>query len=220
MSTEHRALNYSQEFIGGLSSFLAIGYLDLSYNVDLSLEHLRPLARAHLLELYLGGDDRLASDRPCILRVVPNVWVLNGEYVTAHERRLAERSGKCNDDTELPPWYTGTKIRESGCEPLDETDGPSESRSFWEKEQTEGEREVGGTQHQSEMFSAFYPEYRDMSRQGRLAREFFEDVVWKLPCRYWQDEVGAVNHSGSSLAKKTPQALLFVHRYCLFPLPC
>lgn len=181
--TEYRVLNHSQEFIGGLSSFLAIGYLDISYNANLSLEHLRPLARAHLLELYLGGDNRLASDRPFILRVIPNVWVLNGEYVTKHERKLAERLGGCNDGHELLAWYRRTKIRGPGCEPLNTADGLWKNQTFGGKVLPKGESQAQETQQQSETFSVLHPEYRDMSRQSRLAREFFEDVVWKLPCR-------------------------------------
>lgn len=180
-----------------------MGYLDLSFNADLSLERLRPLARAHVLELYLGGDSSPAPDRLCILKAVPNVWVLNGEYVTAYERRLADHLDWLNNDdgsdcnsnhAKLQRWHVeGAKCTALGPESLDETGGSRDTRDSFEGEgRTQGHHRQKRTRRQ-EMFNALHPEYRDLDRQGHLAREFFEDVVWKLPSRY---SIGKAGYEG------------------------
>ncbi|CAM9239081.1 unnamed protein product, partial [Ectocarpus sp. 12 AP-2014] len=76
------------ESLGGLSRVMALGYLNLSSNF-IPLDGLRPLARAHILELFLGNG-RSSEERRRTLCALPNLWVLDDEFVTAEERRIAD----------------------------------------------------------------------------------------------------------------------------------
>ncbi|CAN0538545.1 unnamed protein product, partial [Ectocarpus sp. 12 AP-2014] len=72
------------ESLGGLSRVMALGYLNLSRNF-IPLDGLRPLARAHILELFLGSG-RSSEERRRTLCALPNLWALDDEFVTAEER--------------------------------------------------------------------------------------------------------------------------------------
>ncbi|KAG5186743.1 hypothetical protein JKP88DRAFT_138786, partial [Tribonema minus] len=110
-SNELWLLDFSRNCISqieDLSKFAALGSVDLSHN-DLSWVALRALARTHVLQLNVAGNPKLqppanagagghGSDtstetkratRSAVLATLPLVWVLNGEFVTAAERKAA-----------------------------------------------------------------------------------------------------------------------------------
>lgn len=165
----------AQETLGGLSSFMALGYLSLSDN-DTPLECLRPLARAHILELCLG---RGRSERRRIVLLLPNVWVLDEEYVTADERRFADgfdqtrRSEASNGGDHLYAWNDA--CWKPVADNSEDNRGGNEPRIFSHKDKPNAQRQKT---------SGCCLEYQDLERHGRRTREFFQNVVWKLPCRY------------------------------------
>lgn len=163
----------TQESIEGLSWPLAIGYLDLSHN-DLPLKTLRPLERSSVLELYLG--DGIDINRRRVLRLVPGAWVLNGEFVEERERFLAEALDSSDE-----------RARERKSSPRHEGQTPLLGEFGLDVEE-HGDGEMGVRQglrrDKQQNFSIGHPEYRDMRQQGRLAREFLENVLWKVPSRY------------------------------------
>lgn len=158
---------------------MALGYLNLSSN-PLPLESLRPLAHTHILELYLG-DDRSPDERRRTLSLLPNLWVLDEEFVTARERRIAEDN------------YHHVEAGSAGGIQLlltrSDSSTPVKARGFGDRSDCRAEcstspDEVQSHQSPQPKNGPFYRSaYGDLERQGRLARGFFEDVVWKLPSR-------------------------------------
>lgn len=149
---------------------MAIGYLNLCHN-NLSLESLRPITRAHVLELYLGKD--LGADRLAILCLVPGVWVLDGEYVRDHERRVAEGLEHCEHDN-------------VGVESLNGPVQVSKRALRQEANEHQDESKPDGDEYELRRmhnFSVYDSEFRDMTQQGHLIQEFFQTAVWKVPCR-------------------------------------
>ena len=167
-----------QESIQGLSSLMALGYLNLSNN-PLSLEDLRPLAHAHILELLLGSV-RSGEDRRRTLSLLPNVWVLDNEYVTAREHRTAEDDyalgAEERTDHLLRTWNDSPlsrspeKLRDGGGVGGRHSDSRKEVRNS--HQQTHPKTERGGGSG-----------FGSLETQGRQARDFFESVLWKLPSR-------------------------------------
>ncbi|CAN0011132.1 unnamed protein product, partial [Choristocarpus tenellus] len=83
------ASNNRLESLPGIASFDVLGHLDLSGNC-IPLEALQPLVSIHILELSIAGNPAAeVANRSTILRLLPYLWVLDGEYVTAEERRRA-----------------------------------------------------------------------------------------------------------------------------------
>lgn len=155
---------------------MALGYLNLASN-PLPLESLRPLARAHILELHLGNGHS-AENRERMLSLLPNLWVLDEEFVNARERRIAEdtyhhvEAGAgggiqlllTQADSAPPDKATGFQDRDGLLA------GISASQ-----EGVPGEPPNNG--------SSCASAYGDLTRQGRHARKFYEEVVWRLPSR-------------------------------------
>lgn len=151
---------------------MAVGYLNLSSN-SIPLEGLRPLARTHILELCLGGSGSSAENRRDILGLLPNVWVLDGEYVTAQERCAADGYDKSNprgvDNGHLLGEERNDLIRK-----------PESQRR--QDDAKGGRRRSQHTSGGSNDRRTGQQEYRDLLQQGHQTKEFFENVVWKLPC--------------------------------------
>lgn len=159
-----------QESLEGLSSLMALGYINLSSN-PLPLEALRPLAHAHILELFLGRT-RSGEERRRTLGFVPNVWVLDDEYVTARERRAAEDdyslgAGERNDHL-LRTWSNSSLPRSS--EKRRDTETKNEVRTSHQRSRQKNE--LGGGSG-----------FGSLETQGRLAFELYENIVWTLPSR-------------------------------------
>ncbi|CAM9133396.1 unnamed protein product, partial [Hapterophycus canaliculatus] len=167
------------ESIGGLSSVMALGYLNLSSN-PLPLESLRPLAQTHILELYLGNDGS-PEERRRTLSLLPNLWVLDEEFVTARERRIAEDS-----------YHHAEKGGGGGIQLLltrIDSSIPDKARGL--QDHCDSRADMSAS---PEKVSSHHPlqrrngpngrsAYGDLERQGRNARGFFEDVLWRLPSR-------------------------------------
>eukprot|EP00903_Cladosiphon_okamuranus_P007612 g7381.t1 len=151
---------------------MALGYLNLSSN-PLPLEALRPLAYAHILELFLGSV-RVGETRRRTLGLLPNVWVLDDEYVTARERRVAEED--YSHGTEEKAWNNSSmlrspeKRRDDGGAPGRHINSRNQARTNHERAQPNTEPSGGSG-------------YGSMETQGRHARDFYENVMWKLPSR-------------------------------------
>ncbi|OQR92943.1 hypothetical protein ACHHYP_03068 [Achlya hypogyna] len=77
-----------------LSSCLALGYLGLRGN-ELTFKDLVPLRDVHIVELHLADNASLVSDgdatayRLTVAALLPNVWSLDGHFITAAERLRA-----------------------------------------------------------------------------------------------------------------------------------
>eukprot|EP00752_Nemacystus_decipiens_P002990 g2774.t1 len=169
---------FGQESVEGLSTLMALGYLNLSGN-PFPLEALRPLAHAHILELFLGSA-RSGEERRRALALLPNVWVLDDEYVTARERRAAEddysHGAQDWNGHLLRTWNESTLPRSpeklgdgggTGNRDVDSRDGVRASQQPSQPKKGPG----GG------------PGFGSLETQGRQVREFYDDVVWKLPSR-------------------------------------
>lgn len=171
----------TQESFGGLSSFMALGYLNLSSN-SLPLESLRPLAYMHVLELFLG-DDRPTQERRRTLGLLPNLWVLDNEFVNAKERCVAEgdfsRGGTARNDHLLLTWKVSSSLDKSeelrddgGIKCVQPTGTVSQKALRVSRQRTkkkEGPRSGSG--------------FGGLESQGHHVREFYENVLWKLPSR-------------------------------------
>lgn len=176
-----------QESLQGLSSLMALGYLNLSSNL-LPLEGLRPLAHAHILELFLGST-RPGQERRRTLGLLPNVWVLDDEYVTARERRAAEDdyshgAGERNDHL-LRTWNDASLLRSPGK--LRDNNGGGRRINNRKQLRISHQRpqqikELGGRSG-----------FGSLEIQGRQVREFYENVVWKLPSRWGIWETSCCN---------------------------
>lgn len=155
---------------------MAVGYLNLCSN-NIPLEGLRPLARTHVLELCLGSSGSSAEKRRDVLGLLPNVWVLEGEYVTAQERCAADgydQPSPCNDGV-----GNGRLLGEGRNDLVQKTENRrrlGDARGGGRG----GRLQSGGGQNRE---GVGQQEYRHLSQQGRQTKEFFENVVWKLPCR-------------------------------------
>lgn len=168
-----------QESVEGLSSLMALGYLNLSSN-PLPLEGLRPLAHAHILELFLGTV-RSGQERRRALGLLPNVWVLDDEYVTAIERRAAEddysHGAGERGDYLLRTWNDPSLLRSR--EKLRDDDGAGARHVDVGKyvrpnhQPPQQKQEPGGGSG-----------FGSLETQGRQVREFYENIVWKLPSRW------------------------------------
>lgn len=163
-----------QGSVDGLSSLMALGYLNLSSN-PLPLEALRPLAHAHILELFLGSV-RAGEARRRTLGLLPNVWVLDDEYVTARERRAAEEdyshgAGERNDHF-LRTWNDSSLLR---SQEKPRGDSGARGRHIDHRNQVR-------TSHQQTQPGGGSG-FGSLETQGRQSRDFYENVVWKLPSR-------------------------------------
>ena len=98
--------------LDGIASFGALGRLDLGHN-KLGWEEVQRLAPMHVVELTLAGNSALrrapgggggggaqaarrlstVEYRQHVLRLLPLVWVLDGEFVTVEERAAARAAG-------------------------------------------------------------------------------------------------------------------------------
>ncbi len=167
----------SQESIRGLSSLMALGYLNLSNN-PLPVENLRPLARAHILELFLGSG-RSPQERRRTVGFLPNLWVLDDEFVTAQERHTAEddyaHEGGGADDQLLLTW-NAPSLSEKAKETCGRDRRHVQSASRKDKC-------IGHQPPQKTKGLGPGPGFGGIETQGRRARKFFEDVVWKLPSK-------------------------------------
>lgn len=172
-------MNTEQESIGGLSSVMALGYLNLSNN-PLPLESLRPLARAHILELCLGSG-RSVEERRRTLAMLPHLWVLDEEFVTAQERRIAEdkyhdaEAGVGIGNQALPLQTDSSTLKvPKNLHNLrgNQADNPANTK---ESPGHQSSQQRNEPPHRSA--------YGDLEVQGRQARSFYEDVVWRLPSR-------------------------------------
>lgn len=155
---------------------MAVGYLNLCSN-NIPLEGLRPLARTHVLELCLGSSGSSAEKRRDVLGLLPNVWVLEGEYVTAQERCAADgydQPSPCNDGV-----GNGRLLGEGQNELVR---NPASRRRLDDASggRGGGRRQSVGGKHRE---GVGQQEYRHLLQQGHQTKEFFENVVWKLPCR-------------------------------------
>lgn len=168
-----------QESVEGLSSLMALGYLNLSGN-PLTLKALRPLAHAHVLELFLGSV-RSGEERRRTLALLPNVWVLDDEYVTTRERRAAEDdyshgAGETNGHL-LQTWNNSSLLRSPGKLGDDDGAGSRHVGSINEVRPTHQrprpQKEPGGASG-----------FGSLETQGHQVHEFYEHVVWKIPSRW------------------------------------
>lgn len=161
---------------------MALGYLNLSSNF-IPLDGLRPLARAHILELFLGSG-RSSEERRRTLCALPNLWVLDDEFVTAEERRIADdnhqhngRGGGATSDHLLPTWNQSSPKREKTRDKDGNTAIASPSSIVVVKD--------AGRHHppQKQKESACKSGFVDFETQGHLTQDFYENVVWKIPSR-------------------------------------
>lgn len=169
---------------------MALGYLNLSSN-PLPLEGLRPLAHAHILELFLGSVHS-REERRQTLGILPNVWVLDDEYVTASERREAEDDyshgrGESNDHL-LRTWNDSSLPRSP--EKLRCIDGKSVAGGRKDDSSKEVRTSHQRTQQKKELGGG--SGFGSLETQGCQAREFYENVVWKLPSRWGITETPVV----------------------------
>lgn len=157
---------------------MAVGYLDLSHN-PISGRGLRSLASVHIVELRLGRG-RSYQDRQSVLRTLPNVWVLDEEYVTAEERYSADKASESStDDDRASAEYllcSSESIRASkpGAGQNDFEEGGG-------RPQTGNDTCADGS---PTVVATCRPAYRDVDQTGHRIRKFYENVIWKLPCRY------------------------------------
>lgn len=169
----------SQETLRWLSSFMALGYLNLSGN-PIPLEGLWPLARVHILELCLTSGRRSTEERREILRLLPNVWVLDDEYVTAQERCSADGLQDVNHRQDLLDtsndhplaWNDHNPVRNFGKSLREDSHGGKDHHV----DSSEGKLK-------QQKIATCGLSYRSPEGQGNRAREFYENVVWTLPCR-------------------------------------
>lgn len=169
----------TQRSVEGLSSLMALGYLNLSNN-PLTLEALRPLAHAHILELFLGSV-RSDEERRRTLALLPNVWVLDDEYVTARERRAAEDdcshgAGERNGHL-LRTWNDPSLLRSP--EELRNDDGPGSRHIIQSRNQVP----TGNERPQPKKAPGGGCGFGSLETQGRQVHDFYDNVVWKLPSR-------------------------------------
>lgn len=156
---------------------MALGYLNVSNN-HLPLEGLRPLARAHILELFLGNG-RSRQERRRTVGILPNLWVLDDEFVTAEERRTAEddyaHEGGGGGDELLLTWNDSPSSEDAG----------ESSKSSRRDVQPIGRKDARIGHHLPQEHEKFGggSGFGGIETQGRRVREFFEDVVWKLPAK-------------------------------------
>lgn len=156
---------------------MALGYLNLSNNA-ISLEGLRPLARAYILELCLGSN---RSERRRIVRLLPNVWVLDEEYVTADERRFAnefDQSQPAGASEGGNPLYA---LNDEGCSKLD-TETREDNRGEGNEPRISSGKDKPDVQEKRDYGCRL--EYQDLELRGRQTREFFQNVVWNVPSRW------------------------------------
>ncbi|CAM9159192.1 unnamed protein product [Ectocarpus sp. 13 AM-2016] len=170
------------ESLGGLSRVMALGYLNLSSNF-IPLDGLRPLARAHILELFLGSG-RSSEERRRTLCALPNLWVLDDEFVTVEERRIADDNHRHNGSGEgatsdhlLPTWNQSSPTRDKTRDKDGSTAIASPSSIVITKDA--GRHHPPKTQKASTCKSGFV----DLEIQGHLTQDFYENVVWKIPSR-------------------------------------
>lgn len=146
-----------------------MGYINLSNNT-IPLEDLRPLTRTHILELCLGNGSS-PEERGKVLRLLPNVWVLDNEYVSAQERFLSDNLDERKKNDHEIEWNglegkPGNKTSQDGLHSSDNPSGKSKGMG------------------QKKYFLNCPLLYRGMEHQGRRTRKFYENVIWKIPCRY------------------------------------
>lgn len=165
---------------------MALGYLNLSSN-SLPLESLRPLARTHVLELFLG-DGRSTQERRRTLGLLPNLWVLDDEFVTAKERRVAEddfvRGGGSDRNDHLILTRNGSSLPDKTEQLSVRNDGGVNcvqppgvfSRKDVRISHRPPHRKTGPSSSSRSGFGG-------LASQGRHVREFYENVLWKLPSR-------------------------------------
>lgn len=155
---------------------MALGYLNLSSN-SLPLESLRPLARAHVLELFLGSG-RSTHERRRTLGLLPNLWALDDEFVTAKERRVAEddysRGGRERSDHLLLACNESSLLDKS--EEL-RNDGPP---GIVSRKEVHISRQPP---HQQKKGLSSGSGFGGLETQGHQVREFYENIMWKLPSR-------------------------------------
>lgn len=155
---------------------MALGYLDLSNN-PIPLEALRSIARSHVLELVLGRGNK-PNERRQILHMLPNVWVLDEEFVTEKERREAESSRQQHESTgNIRNAYDSLISNDKTTVECDS------ARDSTVKKKRRGFSPRGGNRAPHGMTCSDSSDYRIMERQSRRTQEFFENVVWKVPSR-------------------------------------
>lgn len=161
---------------------MALGYLNLSSNF-IPLDGLRPLSRAHILELFLGSG-RSSEERRRTLCALPNLWVLDDEFVTAEERRVADAnhqnnggSGGATSGHLLPTWNQSSPKRGKTRDKDGSTAVVSPSSFVVVKDA----RRHHPLQKKKE--PACKSGFVDLETQGRLTQDFYENVVWKIPSR-------------------------------------
>lgn len=160
---------------------MALGYLNLSSNL-LPLESLRPLARTHVLELFLG-DGRSTQERRRTLGLLPNLWVLDDEFVTTKERLVAEgdfsRGGSERNDHLI--LMRGDSSLPDKPEELRDDGGVNcvQPPGVFSRKDVHISRRPPHKKREPSSGSGF----GGLASQGRHAREFYENVLWKLPSR-------------------------------------
>lgn len=169
---------------------MALGYLDLSNN-PISLKALRSIARSHVLELVLGRDCK-PNERRQILRMLPNVWVLDEEFVTEKERRDAESSqqrDKSGGNTKNAHDFLVSNDKT--------TAGPAEFDAARDSGVKKKHREIsarGGNRAPHDMACSYSSHYRILERQSRRTQEFFKNVIWKIPSRWGQNGLCSMDY--------------------------
>lgn len=161
---------------------MALGYLNLSSN-PLPLESLRPLSCAHVLELFLG-DDRSTQERRRTLGLLPNLWVLDDEFVNAKERRVAEDDfsrgrSKRNDHLLLTTCSDSSLLDKSDKLRDDGGINCVQSPGIFSREDVCTSRQPSNKKKEPSSGSGF----GGLESQGHHVREFYENVLWKLPSR-------------------------------------
>ena len=78
--------------VGTLANFAALGFLDLSHN-DLEVTELANLRGIHIVSLRVAANPKLAAIphyRASLIFLLPDVWVLDDQFVTWREREAAQ----------------------------------------------------------------------------------------------------------------------------------
>lgn len=78
--------------VGSLANFAAIGFLDLSFN-DLDAKELAKLRGVHIVSLRTAANPKLSqlpNYRTALIYLLPDVWVIDDEFVSWREREEAQ----------------------------------------------------------------------------------------------------------------------------------
>eukprot|EP01135_Chromosphaera_perkinsii_P009012 Nk52_evm30s1569 gene=Nk52_evmTU30s1569 len=79
--------------LDGFCSFQVLGSLNLAYN-KLDWSEIRKLTGMKIIDLYLYGNDTLEMEpgyRNILIDLLPNIWSLDGKFITSTERREAKQ---------------------------------------------------------------------------------------------------------------------------------